>query len=144
MKGRRSGRAMLRCAAARARARRRKLGFREARAKAAAVRWGSKGFQGGSGALYRGGDRALACGPRRKERRGACGGRTPRESVRRGGDDPDRRAPPVGGLREGKAGTGWAGGKEKVTGRREGEFGLREKKKKGRGGTGWARREEEK
>jgi len=27
------------------------------------------------------------------------------------GGDPDRRAPPVGGLREGKAGTGWAGGR---------------------------------
>ena len=25
------------------------------------------------------------------------------------GDDPDRWAPPVGGLREGEAGTGWAG-----------------------------------
>ena len=75
----------------------------------------------------------MACGPRRKERRGACGGRTPRESVRRGGDDPDRRAPPIGGVREGKAGTGWAGGKEKVTGRRWG-FGPQEGK--GKGGRG--------
>ena len=41
------------------------------------------------------------------------------------GGDPDRRAPPIGGLREGEAGTGWAGGKEKVTGRRWG-FGPQE------------------
>ena len=46
------------------------------------------------------------------------------------GGDPDRRAPPIGGLREAKAGTGWAGGKEKVTGQRWG-FGPREGKGKG-------------
>ena len=49
------------------------------------------------------------------------------------GGDPDRQAPPIGGLREGEAGTGWAGGKENVTGRRWG-FGPREGK--GKGGRG--------
>ena len=53
---------------------------------------------------------------------------------------PDRWGPP-GGERGRRRRTGPGEGK---LGRREGEFGSWEKKKKGRGGTGWARREEEK
>ena len=51
------------------------------------------------------------------------------------GDDPDRRAPPVGGLQEGEAGTGWAGVRRWAGGgglAREGE-----RKKKGEVGLGW-------
>ena len=51
------------------------------------------------------------------------------------GDIPDRRAPPVGGLREGEAGTGWAGVRRWAGGgglAREGE-----RKKKGEVGLGW-------
>jgi len=72
-------------------------------------------------------------------RRGACGGRTPRESVRRGGDDPDRRAPPVGGLREGKPKrAGLPEGKKKKTGR-QGDFWAAGIKIKGGGKKeGWA------
>ena len=51
------------------------------------------------------------------------------------GGDPDRRAPSVGGLREGEVGTGWAGGRRWAGGgglAREGE-----RKKKGEVGLGW-------
>ena len=56
----------------------------------------------------------------------------------REGDDPDRRGPPVGGReRKGRGRRAGLRGRGKV-GRREGEFGPWEKKKKERGGTGWA------
>ena len=62
-----------------------------------------------------------------------------RGTVRRGGDDPDRRAPPVGGLREGKA--GWAGGKEKkITGRRWCFVPREGKRKRREREMGWAGR----
>ena len=61
--------------------------------------------------------------------RGAAGlGRVPvRPEV---ADDPDRRAPPVGGLREGAA-SGWAGTRRWAGG--EGVLGRRRKKEKGEG-----------
>ena len=118
----------------------RRLGFARTGA-AAAVRWGSKGFQGGAGALNRGGDRALACGPRRKERRGACGGRSPGVRVAHAGE-----MTPTGGARLSAA--------ERGRGRRSGPrvrkwaaalaLGPRGEKEKGRGkrkmGVGWAER----
>ena len=60
----------------------------------------------------------------------------------REGDDPDRRGPPVGGReRKGRGRRAGLRGRGKV-GRREGEFGPREKKKKERerevGWAGWA------
>ena len=46
------------------------------------------------------------------------------------GDDPDRRAPPVGGLQEGEAGTGWAGVRRWSGGGSFGPRGRKEKKKR--------------
>ena len=79
----------------------------------------------------------MACGPREAAAARAWPGRTPpgvrlRHEV---GGDPDRRAPSVGGLREGEAGTGWAGVRRWAGGgglAREGE-----RKKKGEVGLGW-------
>ena len=90
----------------------------------------SRGFGEGVRCLYRGADRALACGPRRKERRGAHGDRTLRESTRRGEEDgPDGRDPPVGDTGgEGADGPArardWAGG---------GRLGRGKEKGKGKG-----------
>ena len=90
------------------------------------------GSRGAGGAFYRPGPRPLACGPRRKDRRGAYGGRTLRESARRGEEDgPDGRDPPVGDIGgEGADGPArardWAGGGRLGRGKEKGKrAGLR-------------------
>ena len=84
--------------------------------------------------------RAKAAGAART--RGAAGlGRVPvRPEV---GDDPDRRASPLGGLREGEAGTGWVRGRRWAGGR--GGLGPREEKgerRRKRKEMGWAESKE--
>ena len=111
----------------------RQLGFRGI--KAARVRGGSKGVRG---ILYRGGRGCLGVRAKKERaarRRAAAGlgfGTSPARTRDRG--RPRQAGPACRWLRE-KAGTGWAGGKEKVTGRRWGSLGRgRRKKRKGEGG----------
>jgi len=82
---------------------------------------------------------ALACGPRAGRRGGAQPDSTESRSAT-GGGRPRQAGPSCRWLREEKAGTGRAGEKEKVTGRRW-DFGLREGKRKRRAGPAWAENE---
>ena len=87
--------------------RRLRLGF--ARARDGGFGLGLQGVR--AAAIYRG---ARPLGVRATKAAAACGvARSDSQwspaRAREVGGDPDRRAPPVGGLRKGKAGTGWAG-----------------------------------
>ena len=117
---------------------------RRARVSREAATVATRGSRGRGETLYRAGRSHLGVRALARTARRGIGARpdSGRVLIRPElGDDPDRRAPPVGGLQEGEARTGWAGGKgKKITGHRWG-FGPREGKRKRREREmGWAGR----